>query len=479
MEYLAHFDRKRNQKQPLSTHLHNVSKYCELAVPPTVSFPHLSITEVKEISRLLGLFHDVGKYTDAFQMYLTDRVESNMKNHAHISAFYTHSFTMRLLPENMDLPSKYAWAFITYLSIRLHHGSLTLKGLFKEESMWKILQKQSSHLMEKSIEVYTDLDLRGEVDLEFFQTCPSVLSLQKESRLFLKMPEHLTVGRLQQEYWFFVLVYLFSILIDSDKLDSGNLIQRQVATVPSDKIHQYLLRKHPEKRKIDLNDRRERARRHMLSTINQLSEEQLQNEYIYTITAPTGIGKTLSSLQCALRLQERLCEIYAYTPRIITAIPFVNIIEQTAIDYENILRHHAKLLVHHRLTDLLSKAQVVSNSPYHKDTREEIPLDQRLLEVESWEADVILTTFVQLFQSILTRDNRLLKKMNKMAGSIVILDEIQSLPEQYMPLLGALLRKMGEYYGTRFILMTATQPKILQLGDRLLDKDFREPISLL
>jgi CRISPR-associated endonuclease/helicase Cas3 len=130
MEYLAHFDRKRNQKQSLSTHLHNVSKYCELAVPPTVSFPRLSITEVKEISQLLGLFHDVGKYTDAFQMYLTDRVESNMKNHAHISAFYTHSFTMRLLSENMDLPSKYAWAFITF-EHSTSSWKLDLKGVIQ------------------------------------------------------------------------------------------------------------------------------------------------------------------------------------------------------------------------------------------------------------------------------------------------------------------------------------------------------------
>lgn len=59
------------------------------------------------------------------------------------------------------------------------------------------------------------------------------------------------------------------------------------------------------------------------------------------------------------------------------------------------------------------------------------------------------------------------------------MDEVQALPDKYMPLIGALLRKMGQYYGTRFILMTATQPKILQLGDRMLNETHREAISLL
>ncbi|MFW5437304.1 CRISPR-associated helicase Cas3' [Paenibacillus apiarius] len=474
MEYLAHFDRKRNQKQRLSTHLHTVSNYCELAVPPTVSFPHLSISEVRAISRLLGLLHDIGKYTDAFQLYLTNGVESKMKNHAHISAFYTHAFTHRMLADGLDQADKHAWSFIAYLCTRLHHGNLTLKGLFKEEMMWTILNKQSSHLMEKSLEVYRDLDLNEWVDFKFFHSCPAVQQLQKVKRLFISMPEFIAGGRLRKEYWYFALVYFFSVLIDSDKLDSGALHRSQIAAIPSDVIPAYLLKKHPSRRKIDINDQRERARRQMLSVIEQLSDQQLRNECIYAITAPTGIGKTLASLQCALRLQERLREVYGYTPRIITAIPFVNIIEQTASDYEQVLNPYGKLLVHHRLTNLFPEGASAST-----DRCEETSVEQRLLEVESWEADVILTTFVQLFQSLLTGNNRLLKKVNKLAGSIVILDEVQSLPERYMPLLGVILRKMGEYYGTRFILMTATQPKILQLGDQMMNDGYIEPVSLL
>lgn len=477
MEFYAHYDRQRNRKHRLSIHLHNVSAFCELAVSPTVSFPYLPGPAVKKFTSVLGLLHDIGKYTDAFQAYLMDGTESNMKNHAHISAFYAHTFVMRLMEGSADQNTRYAWAFIAYLCVRLHHGNLTLKGLFSNEAMWETLLKQSLHLKEKTSEVFLDLEPGEHTDLYLLSCCPdAVQQLRKEKRLFIGMPTNLGVGRLRKEYWYFALIYLFSVLIDSDKLDSGEITKGLAASVPPDVVDRYLQSKHADRSKVKLDDRRDRARFQMLSVIDSLTENQLRNEHVFIITAPTGIGKTLASLQCALRLQERIREICSYTPRLITAIPFVNIIEQTAKDYQKVAAGHGKLLVHHRLTDLLAQSNVSPNQP---DNLEEMPLDRRLLEVESWEADIVLTTFVQLFQSVLTGNNRLLKKVNKLAGSIVILDEIQSLPERYMPLIGALLRKMGQYYGTRFILMTATQPKLLQLGDRLLDQDYKEPIALL
>ncbi|WMJ15906.1 CRISPR-associated helicase Cas3' [Geobacillus proteiniphilus] len=207
----------------------------------------------------------------------------------------------------------------------------------------------------------------------------------------------------------------------------------------------------------------------MMSVLKGLEDEQIRKEKFFTITAPTGIGKTLASLECALYLQQRIAELEGYVPRIITAIPFINIIEQSRRDYEAVFGKNAQVLAHHRLADL----------SFSTEEGEELPLDQRLLLTEAWEADVVLTTFVQLCHSIFTNRNSPLRKFHKLAGSIVILDEVQTLPEKYMPLIGAVLRKMAEYYGTRFILMTATQPKLLELGDRLLGQSFCKPIELL
>ena len=172
-------------------------------------------------------------------------------------------------------------------------------------------------------------------------------------------------------------------------------------------------------------------------------------------------------------MQKRIEEAEGFVPRIITAIPFINIIEQTRIDYEKILKQKASLIIHHSLSDFLK------NYGNKGQSEEMVPLDKILLEIESWEGDVILTTFVQFFHSLITDSNRLLKKVNKLAGSIVILDEVQAIPVKYMPLIGALLIKLGDYYGTRFVLMTATQPKILEFGQKLLHYENINKVELL
>jgi len=204
----------------------------------------------------------------------------------------------------------------------------------------------------------------------------------------------------------------------------------------------------------NINKKREAFRKSVLQKINSLSDDDIKSNGIYTITAPTGIGKTLTSIQAALLLSNRLHKIHGYKPRIITAIPFINIIEQTKIDYLEIFGND-KVLVHHRFA-------ITENQK-----EEEKDINKDYLNLESWNAEIILTTFVQLFHSVLTGKNRLLKKLNKFVGSIVILDEIQSIPEKYYPLIGWLLNKMTEFYRTKFILMTATKPKIIEFANKL------------
>lgn len=475
MEYYSHFDRAKGIKQELPVHLENVAQSCAKAVVPTVKFPNMPNSAIKDMAYNLGFTHDIGKYTDDFQRYLQYGAETKYKNHAHISAFYTHASALRSIMPFVQKPYDSAWAFLAYLCVRLHHGNLTLSGLFSNDSIWGALENQARHLMGKSDTICTQLSAYER--LLFLQDSENVMKLKGEKKLFIHMPVHLTKnGRLSEEHWFFVLIYLFSILIDSDKLDAGHLSRREVVLVPEKQIINYVHEIGNNKKNEQINDRRDEARRQMLQVMDSLTDEQLADEYLFTITAPTGIGKTLASLHCALKLQERLQKLYHYTPRIITGIPFINIIEQTVDVYKAVIRDTANCLVHHSLSDLYSSSR---DHPTAQNAKEDIPVEQRLLEVESWEADVVLTTFVQLFQSIFTGRNRSLKKINKLAGSIVILDEVQSIPEEYMPLIGATLRKMGQYYGTRFILMTATQPKIVELGDRLLQQPHKPPVDLL
>jgi len=458
MEYYAHYDKEKDEKQLLKEHLCSVAKLTEAQLLPCVRFDEIDNLILKKAVYWIGYIHDIGKYSTYFQDYLLYEKNSELKEHAHISACYAYNLLNDFLGNKIkDEDLIKIFIFFCYLSIRLHHASLRMKGLF-DENVWYKLKGLEKHLKSKGKEIYDDLRLENITSFEQFITFFDIDKLRSNKRYLEYIPLMFNNGRISDPKWYFLIIYLFSILIDVDKLDSAFILPHKVERVTYDCVTRYINIKNENKEKTELIRQREEARASILNIVDNLTDEEIKEIKFFTLTAPTGIGKTLASLQCALKLQERIEKIEHYTPRIITAIPFINIIEQNVEEYEKVLTDKIKIIVHHRLSDFSSKI-----SSY-----KETPVDKALLETESWDGDVILTTFVQFFHSIFTGKNRPLKKINKIAGSIVILDEIQSIPEDYMPLVGATLQMISKYYGTRFILMTATQPKILDFGEKLL-----------
>lgn len=457
---LAHFDKKTNHYQLLDVHLRQTAAIALESLSAAVKFDVLHHQELQDILSTIGKFHDLGKFTDFFQSYVKyGKNPGELKNHAHVSALALYRYLQLFNPLACDSKDQEVLFYLIYLAVRLHHNHLTTEGLFMQTNVLptvSVLRQQVDQLLKRAEQIMQFYEI-DQSELE--QMLDVIPAFQNKA---LTLMNQKLMDRRKHERWYFILLYLFSLLIDSDKLDSAQLGKRTLTDLSPDMVPEYLHKKHEKDRNdnsIGVTDRREKARRSILSTIESLTDEQLRNYRLFTLTAPTGIGKTLSSLQAALVLRERLKPILGHYPRIITAIPFINILQGTEKDYRGTLGEQPHLIVHHQNADFFSS-----------QSTEDVPLDKKLLEVESWEGDVILTTFVQLFQSLFTGNNRRLKKLNKLAGSIVILDEVQSIPEKYMPLIGACLIKLGEYYGTRFILMTATQPKIIELGIRLLDK---------
>lgn len=468
--YYAHLDKERGMEQLLRDHLCNVAGYPGCNPGNQVRFEPFAQETLQEVCYWMKYFHDLGKYTDYFQDYLQNGNDSDLKNHAHISALLLYRF----LREKMEISdfknNDNILAFFVYVCTRLHHGSLGFKRLFGDAQiprMHKEMQIQGENLSGKAEALLRDCGLDQAIRQEQFQKYCDVCDWMDASKLHL-MHTYITT-RVANAKWYFLLIYLFSILIDADKLDSAQLSTQPVNCLHPDEVIKYLQEKNLEK--TAFVQKRQEARNKIIGVVESLNDDQIMKQHIFTLTAPTGIGKTVASLECALRLQQKLYILKGYTPRIITAIPFINIIEQTRKVYEEIAADKGvTLIAHHRLADI-SRAD---------DDREEISVDQKLLEMESWEGDIILTTFVQLFHSILSSKNRALKKINKLAGSIIILDEVQALPEAYMPLLGAVITKIAEYYGTYFILMTATQPRLLESANKILAPDELVPgIELL
>lgn len=457
--YYSHYDKQSGYAKLLDVHHREVAEAAKQNVPPFVHFDVLDNEQVRDLIEQQGLYHDFGKYMDFFQDYLLLDKRSKFQNHAHISAavFYCFLEQKQLHLTHDDLFTEIV-AFLCYVSVRRHHNHLITDRLLNIEDLPRMRSELGAQTdqLELQVEKLSAVYGMSKAELEeIFHRVKKML----DDRNFLRTLDKMRMYA-SHERWYFFLIYIFSQLVDKDKLSAADIRLSTGTSINPEFVSEYIALK-TKNQKSEMVRKRDEVRESVIKRIDNLSDEQIQSKKIFVLTAPTGIGKTLTSMQGAFRLAQRLSQIYAYTPKIITAIPFINIIEQTKIDYLEVLKNRAVLNVHHRLAD--RRLVGIRND-------ENTPLEKSLLEVEGWEGDVILTTYVQLFQSLFSGDNARLKKINKLAGSIVILDEVQSIPEKYMPLVGATLIKLAEYYGTRFILMSATQPYLLEMGQRLIER---------
>lgn len=181
------------------------------------------------------------------------------------------------------------------------------------------------------------------------------------------------------------------------------------------------------------------------------------NERILSIELPTGIGKTFTGVSAALKLKERINNELNFNPRIIYSLPFLTIVDQnsdtiSSILNESNLKGSNFLLNHNHLSDM----------NYKSNDLEEYNISNSKILIEGWNSEIIVTTFIQFFYSIISNKNKSLRKFHNITNSIILLDEIQSLPYKYWKIINLFFKKLAYEYNCWIILMTATQPYIFK-----------------
>lgn len=360
----------------------------------------------QDLARLAGLWHDLGKYADAFQVRIRkangfeshlEAPEAGRPDHSTAGA----AFAMERFPVTA-LPAALAMAG--------HHAGLKSHRALKER-----IGQNPARLIDA---------LAGHPPSDLLSQIPPALPGSLQGKPDLIRLEAFTR-------------FLYSALCDADFLDTEAFYDEERVAL--------------RQRGTTLEELRDRLREHMVSKsrsdteVNRVRGEVLAACYeaaslaqgAFSLTVPTGGGKTLASLAFALEHAARSAQ-----ERVIVAIPYTSITEQTtavftevfqSLDPDAVLEHHSML-----------------------DPERETPRNR--IACENWDAPLIVTTTVQLFESLFANRSSRCRKLHRIARSVIILDEAQTLPIHLLEPVLDMLQALVRDYGCSVVFTTATQP---------------------
>ena len=410
---------------------------------------------LKDILTIISFSHDIGKSTEFFQKYIRGDKSLYHKEetkHSLLGGVVGLILVDRYLKqENIDNPFLLSLAFILP---KRHHSNLKdfLTEPILEEQDIQILKKQINSIDKEKFQTFFDnLDIPNKKILRFsFEEVDFdniKLTLRKIKRFTRKLKNEKSLD------YYIDTVLLFSLLLDGDKSDVGiktdkNLIFKDIEIEPE--IMDRFIENLPKDESL-INKLRKKA-------YAEASNKAIDiNQRIYTLTLPTGLGKTLISFKLALKITQKVKEETGQSLKIIYSLPFLSITEQNFNVFKNVLKHNgitpdsSIILKHHHLAGFK-----------YKEKDSEFDYDTSRILIEGWNSKIIITTFLQFFYSLISNRNKMLRKFHKFTNSVVILDEIQSIPHKYWIVIREVLTKMAERFNFYVIFSTATQPLIFE-----------------
>jgi CRISPR-associated endonuclease/helicase Cas3 len=356
-----------------------------------------------------GMLHDIGKATEGFQLRLHgDRKHVDHKTEGARKA---------------KLQYGEMWGKLLAYMICGHHGGLPDDVSFTGQDGLK--------------------DMLGSAPNALLADMP-VLGLPENIA-----PDKLTASQSGAHRSFYITMLVrmvFSALVDADFLDTEAFMDSQnaAARLPfpalgryselfAEKLHE--LQSYPQGSRVNA------ARRNVLQACLSAAES---DRGFFKLTVPTGGGKTLSSLAFALRHAEK-----RGMGRIVYAIPFTSITEQNANVFREIFGEDLVLEHHSNVGDDSELGGMEGNESH-----------RRRLACENWDAPLIVTTNVQLFESLFASKPSKARKIHNLANSIIILDEAQTLPDELLLPTIAALKSLVADFGATVVFCTATQPSL-------------------
>ncbi len=409
-------------------------------------FKNMSITDnelYSNISFFIGLSHDFAKATSFFQDHLLNNTHSTKASHSFLSSIFCY-YVVKKYINDKNIENNVNYPLLAYLVVKNHHGDL--KNIFDEHKYFKenmdIVDIQVNNLLDRQLDSLISFYSQYNINVYDFLKNINIIKKELKRDLFKFKREDMLKNYLN-------LILLFSVLIDSDKLDAS--YTEVCGRVPIDEniVDNYKIKKGFNTEGINVV--REEAFQELNSKIDNINLD----DKLYSISLPTGSGKTMTAFSFAMKLREKINSERGFMPRIIYSLPFLSIIDQNEEVIKDILLSNG-----YDSQDVFIKHNSMSEIYYKTRENQELEIDNAEMLIDSWYSEIVITTFYQLFYTIISNKNRSLKKLHNLSNSIIILDEVQSIPAKYWKLVNVLLKDMAERYDLWIIFMTATQPAI-------------------
>lgn len=389
--------------EPLCDHLRQVGRRAAL---------HARDLDAEILAQIAGLLHDLGKAKPAFQAYL--RGERNSEPHSGEGARHAQEHYGE-------------WGRLLAYCIAGHHAGLP----------------NGSHSNERNVRPATPLDER----------LKQAEGLSLPEGIILPEPEGipaplagLPADDMANFRLHFFTRMLFSALVDADFLETEAFYDRAAGRERergwngslkklASALDAYLQAFAPPKERIN------RLRAEILHHVRAKAAER---PGLFRLTVPTGGGKTLTSLAFALDHAIR-----HGMERVVYVIPYTSIVEQTAEVFRKALRDRDAVLEHHSSFDWNA-------------LDDNLEAERLKLAAQNWDRPVIVTTAVQFFESLYANRPSKCRKLHRLARSVIILDEAQTLPLKLLRPCLAALKELARGYGSSVVFCTATQPALLK-----------------
>jgi CRISPR-associated endonuclease/helicase Cas3 len=469
MELLSHPDK------PLLLHLMEVAnvavdsiKRKQLNLVIDFDGKETDISElITDLVYFSAAFHDLGKATSFFQYYIQnlEEVHDKRKSHALLSALFVYFVSEKFLKtRNIENELAQLLSIFTFSAVKRHHGRLNnLSDEILIEDEWReLLPELVESINAESIQNLIDVLLSGynfKIDWTDF-----VGFIKNET--YNSVYDDFSFDILQDKYegikaetkigLFYIHQLIYSALLFADKNEviitgKSQLVKQSDV---NDKIAEFRVRNSFNQPKYEIDRLKNEA---FYSSAEHLQKVFNKNQHIYSVTLPTGLGKTITAYNLADKMRKLLG---FHDSKIIINIPFTSIIDQNFEVYSKILETTDTnvLLKHHHLAE-----------PVYKSTENVADFYQSKFLIETWQSDTVVTTFVQLLETLLASDKAKLMKFVHLANSVILLDEIQTIPYEYWETIRETFKILGERFNIYFILISATQPLIFTPNDDIIE----------